>query len=294
MAGLVSMTGFGSAAGEAEWGAWTVEAKSVNARGLDIRVNLPPGFEALEPVAKQAAGDRFARGSVQVSVRIDTAVAAQSASINADLLSQLGDIVERREGGLTADGLATLLTVRGVVETGAPDLRALASEDAVIETLRAGFETALDGLAASRAREGEALTGVFRTLVTQLRDACAEATAAAETQPGLLRARLEQQLAEIGAREAVDADRLAAEVALSVAKADVREELDRLAAHLGTAESLIGSGAPAGRKLGFLSQEIGREANTICSKSASLALTNAGLALKALNEQFKEQAANVE
>ena len=296
MAGLTSMTGFGTARGEADWGAWSVEAKSVNGRSLDVRVSLPPGFDALERFAKSEAAKRFSRGNLQVAVRIDLSDSAGDTNVDTALLDQLTAQVTKQlgVGSLSAEAVATLMTVRGVVDTGGTDLRSLAQDKAVLSPLQAGIAEALDALAASRAEEGRALHEMMTDLVAEFRSAIATSSQAAETQPGLLRDRLVQQLDEIGAREAVDADRLAAEIALSVAKADVREELDRLNAHLATAETLLAGGSPVGRKLDFLSQEIGREANTLCSKSASLDLTNAGLALKTLNDQFKEQAANVE
>ena len=296
MAGLTSMTGFGAARGEADWGAWSVEAKSVNGRSLDMRVSVPPGFDALERFAKSEAAKRFSRGNLQVAVRIDLSDSAGGTNVDTALLDQLTAQVTKQlgVGSLSAEAVATLMTVRGVVDTGGTDLRSLAQDKAVLSPLQAGIAEALDALAASRAEEGRALHEMMTDLVAEFRSAVATSSQAAETQPGLLRDRLVQQLDEIGAREAVDADRLATEVALSVAKADVREELDRLNAHLATAETLLAGGSPIGRKLDFLSQEIGREANTLCSKSASLDLTNAGLALKTLNDQFKEQAVNVE
>lgn len=296
MAGLTSMTGFGAARGEADWGAWSIEAKSVNGRSLDVRVSVPPGFDALERFAKSEAGKRFSRGNLQVAVRIDLSDSAGSANVDTALLDQLAAQVTKQLGigSLSAEAVATLMTVRGVVDTGGTDLRSLAQDEAVLAPLQAGIADALDALAAARAEEGRALDELMTGLIAEFHNAVAASAEAAETQPAILRDRLVQQLEEIGAREAVDADRLAAEIALSVAKADVREELDRLNAHLATAETLLAGGSPVGRKLDFLSQEIGREANTLCSKSASLDLTNAGLALKTLNDQFKEQAANVE
>lgn len=296
MTNLSSMTGFGSASGEADWGSWSIEAKSVNGRGLDVRVNYPPGFEALDRAAKAAASARFNRGNLQLAVRVEPALSAGGSTINFPLLQTLMETVQRSSDGtgLSAEAMAQLLQVRGVVEAGTPDLRALAGDDTIVGALQAGLEQALDSLAAARADEGRDQDALLHRLIAEMREAAERAQTAAATQPGLLRQRLETQLAAIDAADKVDADRLAVEIALSVAKADVREELDRLAAHFIEANKLLEGGSPVGRKLDFLSQEIGRESNTLCSKSASLDLTNAGLALKALNDQFKEQAANVE
>lgn len=292
-----SMTGFGSARGEAPWGSWTVEAKSVNGRGLDVRVNTPPGLDRLDAAARKLAGERFRRGNLQVAIRVEMSDAAGNLSINNEILDRLVYAVRAKtdmDQPLTSEAVATLLTLKGVVETAAQDVRTLAADDAAIAVLEAGIAEALDSLAEARAREGASLLALFTALMADFRASRDAAEQAAATQPALLRERLEAQLAEIGATDKVEADRLAAEVALSVVKADVREELDRLSAHFAEADSLLAQGSPAGRKLDFLSQEIGRESNTLCSKSATLELTNAGLSLKALNDQFKEQAANVE
>lgn len=197
-------------------------------------------------------------------------------------------------GRLGHEAMAALLNVRGVVEVSSVDLRALAGEDDVVETLKRGVVDALEALFQSRRSEGQAQTTLFSDLLSDFRRTLDTCKSVALAQPGLLKTRLETQLAELDATDKVDAERLAAEITLSAAKADVREELDRLSAHFDSAQTMLDSGVPIGRKLEFLSQEIGREANTLCSKSASIELTNAGLALKALNDQFKEQAANVE
>lgn len=297
MAALSSMTGYGSAAGESEWGAWMIEARSVNGRGLDVRVNTPPGFDMLERVAKAAASERFSRGSLQVAIRIDLSGVANDLQIDEDLLDRLIALVQDRAGTDTAlppAVIAQLLSHKGVLETGSADFRALARDETVINALEDGLGVALDGLRASRLSEGDAQQALLKRLLVEFRSVTVRAAELASSQPGLLKARLEEQLAQLGAGERVDQERLAAEVALSVSKADVREELDRLAAHFDAGEALLDAGSPVGRKLDFLSQEIGREVNTLCSKSASLELTNAGLELKALNDQLKEQVANVE
>ncbi|MEM9738321.1 MAG: YicC/YloC family endoribonuclease [Pseudomonadota bacterium] len=298
MAGAVhSMTGFGAAHGDAEWGSWSVEAKSVNGRSLDVRVNTPPGFDSLEPVAKTAASARLSRGNIQIAVRIEPSTPDIGSSVNGPLLDSLIETVQARlatRHKARPTWIATLMTIRGVVEPASNDLRALASSETVVRTLKNGIVAALDQLVAARSLEGQSQVKLFRDLLGNFQATAKSATDAAAEQPAKLKARLETQLAELGAADKVDGERLATEVALSAAKADVREELDRLDAHFNTAQSLLEQGSPIGRKLDFLSQEIGREANTLCSKSASIELTNAGLTLKALNDQFKEQAANVE
>ena len=295
MSVLSGMTGFARVAGEAEWGSWAWEAKSVNGRGLDVRVNYPPGFEALDRAIKSAAPKYFKRGSLQVALRIDLASGADTATINNALLDALAAAVEKRTGtALSGDVFASLMNVKGVVEPGASSLRDLAGDETVISLLAQAGDEALKALQAERQREGGTLAELLEGLVASMEAHWRQAGDLAGTQPALLKERLTKQLDELDPDGRVDKDRMAAEIALSAAKADVREELDRLSAHFASARELLAGGSPVGRKLDFLAQELNREANTLCSKSISLDLTNAGLALKGLVDQFKEQAANVE
>nr|WP_321510555.1 YicC/YloC family endoribonuclease [uncultured Hyphomonas sp.] len=295
MSVLSGMTGFARVAGEAEWGSWAWEAKSVNGRGLDVRVNYPPGFEALDRAIKSAAPKYFKRGSLQVALRIDLASGADTATINNTLLDALAAAVEKRTGtALSGDVFASLMNVKGVVEPGASSLRDLAGDETVISLLAQAGDEALKALQAERQREGGMLAELLEGLVVSMEAHWRQAGDLAGTQPALLKERLTKQLDELDPDGRVDKDRMAAEIALSAAKADVREELDRLSAHFASARELLAGGSPVGRKLDFLAQELNREANTLCSKSISLDLTNAGLGLKGLIDQFKEQAANVE
>ncbi len=296
MAELSGMTGFARVSGEAAWGTWAWEAKSVNGRGLDLRVNLPPGFEMLERPIKAAASTRFTRGSIQVGLRIDAQAASTETFVNVALLDALVDVHRARTGrpAVRPIELAILMTARGVIDAGSIDLRTLGADADLVETLLTDGTRAIDELADSRLGEGQTLASVLDGLVDEMASQADEARVLAASQPALVRARLEKQLTELDLSGKVDADRLAAEAALAAVRADVREELDRLDAHFASARSLLATGGPAGRKLDFLSQELNREANTLCSKSVSMELTKSGLALKALVDQFKEQAANVE
>ncbi len=295
MAALSGMTGFARRAGDADWGHWAWEAKSVNGRGLDVRVATPPGFDALEKDVKAGAAKCFTRGNMQISLRVDMASDASALTVNEAVLDQLADVYHKHMGAPpNGAALATLMGIKGVVETGSVDLRALATNKAVMADLKKAGSAVIDELAVSRDGEGKALATIFRKLLTEISAQVTLAKKHAGEQPKFIKARLEKQLAEIDAEASVDAERLAVEVALSAAKADVREELDRLSAHIKTGRELLKEGSPVGRKFDFLAQEFNREANTLCSKSASLDLTNAGLSLKGLIDQFKEQAANVE
>lgn len=299
MARLFSMTGFGASAGSADWGNWTIEARSVNGRGLDVRVNVPPGFDALEPRVRQGAKARFERGNLQVSLRIEAGDGAADVEVNEAALNKLAETLDRMPGRFgrrpSRHLLATLMTINGVVSSrSGPDLRALAARDGVMDTLASGVDTALEALRSSRGDEGRVIEPVLGGLIRDMRAASEAARKAAVSLPNDLKTRLMERLDELGGLDGLSEGRLESEAALLAARADVREELDRLDAHFDSAATLIADGSPAGRKLGFLSQEIGREANTLCSKSASLDLTNAGLELKSLNDQLKEQVANVE
>jgi len=292
---LSGMTGFARVTGEASWGAWAWEAKSVNGRSLDVRVNYPPGFDALEREVKAMATERFNRGSLQVSLRIDMASGAGGVVIDHVLLGTLAEAARKALGAdLTPEAIATLMTLKGVVETGSSSLRDLAADETAMAAISAGAKLAVDQLAEGRRAEGADLLGLLSGHLDQIESLAAEATKIAATQPGLIKAKLLKQLEDLDREGRVDAERLAAEVALSAARADVREELDRLSAHVKSGRDLLKAGSPAGRKIDFLAQELNREANTLCSKSASLDLTNAGLSLKGVIDQFKEQAANVE
>jgi len=294
---LSGMTGFGRSAGEADWGTWVWEAKSVNGRGLDVRVNVPNGLEVLERAAKTFAAERLQRGNLQVSLRVELTNASEM-GLNERALDVLITHFQARTGAVP-DGvaLATLMTSRPVQEasgSSSDTLRAMGQDEATLSELTASLTAAMEELAAARLAEGAAVADVLSGLLDHMTDLLADASALADTHPQLLKDRLTARLQDLGAEDAVDADRLAVEAALSAAKADVREELDRLAAHIETGWVHLAAGSPIGRKLDFLAQEMNREANTLCAKSISIDLTNAGLGLKAVIDQFKEQAANVE
>jgi len=293
------MTGFGRASGQAEWGHWAVEAKSVNGRGLDVRVNVPPGFDRLEAFIREQARARFHRGSLQVALRIDLAETS-ALSVNRAALDELMDVwrelTGREKGQPGGPAVASLLGVRGIVEasSGTGSLRDLVERDDVLEMLSGGIAQALDGLRTARQAEGASLHGLLSGLLDEMMMHLRAAAQASQAAPSDLKQKLETRIADLGGVSSLDPGRLEAEIVLAAAKADVREEIDRLAAHFQSAHELLGSEGAVGRKLDFLAQELMREANTLCSKSTSLALTNAGLGLKTLIDQFKEQAANVE
>jgi uncharacterized protein (TIGR00255 family) len=295
---LSSMTGFARHTGTLPDGTGFVwELRSVNGRGLDLRLRLPPGLDALESQLREAMATRFKRGNVSASLTLKREDRAPRLTPDPAVLAQAIELVlsvAARIPGCPPPRAEAVLALPGVLR--AEVVEPTESEEIAKQTaLLAGFELALAELALSRQLEGEKLSSILATLLDEiaaLRDAAA---AAAAEQPAAHRARLAGALRDLleGERR-VPEERLAAEVALLAQRSDVREELDRLAAHIAAARGFLAAGEVMGRKLEFLTQEFGREANTLGAKSSSLALTRLSLDLKAAIERLREQAANLE
>ena len=294
MLSLSSMTGFARAEGSAGDWTWAIEARSVNGRNLEVRFRGPSGFDNLERVAREAAQARFRRGQISVSLQARRAEGACAIRINQEQLDRYLALAEAlaKSGRAWLPSPDGLLGLRGVVEAAEidddTDARA-ALESAVGESLTQAF----DALKASRQAEGAALAAVLGGLVDRIEALTGEAGTEAATQGPAIRDRFARRLSEL-LGEAAPADRVMQEAAVMAVKADVREELDRLAGHVSAARSLLADGAGVGRRLDFLTQEFMREANTLCSKSATTGLTRTGLALKAAIDQLREQVQNVE
>ncbi len=294
---FASMTGFAESTGSHEGLRWRWEVKSVNSRSLDLRLRIPPGYDALEPPVRRLAGERFLRGALQISLSIELAEGARGLTVDAVALASAIKIARElaADTGLAPARVDGLLALKGVIvaDDGIPALDPVArgSRDAaLLESLGLAF----DKLAKERAREGGKLAALLKAQVEAIERLVEEAGGLAAAQPEALKARLKTQIGELLEGGNIAEDRLAQEVALLAVKADVREELDRLTAHVQDARALVAQGKGVGRKLDFLAQEFNREANTLCSKSADIALTRNGLALKAVIDQFREQAQNVE
>ena len=292
---LSGMTGFARVEGSHGPWSWSVEARSVNGRNLEARFRGPQGFDALERAAREAAQSRFQRGQINIGLQARRAEAAGGARINSEALERYlavaADLTRTgRAQPPTADGLLTLKgVIEGAEEDDDPETRA-AVEAAMAQSIGA----ALDGLKAARRQEGAALTPVLSGAVDRIDALVAQAETEATAQTNAIRERFSRRLAELlGDTSGMD-ERIVQEAAILATKADVREELDRLASHVAAARGLIGGGGAAGRKLDFLAQEFMREANTLCSKSATTTLTATGLDLKAVIEQLREQIQNVE
>ena len=290
-----SMTGFARAAEQGEWGSYVWETKSVNGKGLDLRINVPNGYEAVEKAIKTYAASLFSRGSFQISLKIEMSGGQTEVAINEDILSSLMAAYERADGTMaTGPALATLMGMKGVVETKAVAANAIIHDDEALAGIIETGCTALDALHADRLAEGGKLYAMLARQLNEIETLTANAAEHAPEQAQALAERYRQRIRELDTEKAVTEERLAAEIAVLAAKADVQEELDRLIAHVASGRELLDSTMAVGRNIGFLAQELNREANTLCAKSASMDLTNTGLALKSVIDQFKEQAANVE
>lgn len=295
MSGLSGMTGFARAEGAAGGWSWAVEARSVNGRNLEVRFRGPPGFEGLDRTVRELAQARLQRGQVTVGLQARRAEGDQppprvNPQVLDHYLAAARELVGRGAAAPAADGL---LALRGVLET---------AEEADDPEARAGLETAmaasiaeaLDGLKAARLAEGAGLAPVLAGLVDAIAALVGAAEAEAAAQTEAIRERFARRMRELAPDVQGLEERIVQEAAALAVRADVREELDRLTAHLAAARALLAGPGPAGRKLDFLMQEFMREANTLCSKSATNALTAVGLDLKATIEQLREQVQNVE
>jgi uncharacterized protein (TIGR00255 family) len=293
---IVSMTGFAEAHGTRGNLRWRWEVKSVNGRGLELRLRTPPGFEGIEAAARMLANERFRRGNLQATLTLEPQEGGRGLRIDAAALAAAVKIAQEvaAETSLQPARVDGILALKGVIvqdEAMTPDPAERADREAVVvESLAA----ALDALRRARRNEGAKLSAVLGAILGDIERLTHEAAGLASVQPKALRDRLAAQIKDLLGASALPEERLAQEAALLAVRADVREELDRLTAHVQEARALMGSGEAVGRKLDFLSQEFNREANTLCSKSSDIQLTKIGLALKAAIDQFREQAQNVE
>jgi uncharacterized protein (TIGR00255 family) len=293
---LSSMTGFARGHGVSGSYAWAWEVKSVNGKGLDLRLRLPSGWDAIEAAVRARAAERLARGSIQANLTVERSGAAPVVHINTAVLEAI--MATARELFSRIDtappSLDGLLALKGVMEVS--EAEESEEERRVAETAAvAGFIGLLGALTEMRQREGAALGRVLSTRLSEIGALAQRAELVPGRRPEAIRVRLAEQVAALLAQsDRFDADRLHQEAILIATKADVREELDRLAAHVAQAQQLIEHGGPIGRRLDFLAQELNREANTLCAKANDVELTNIGLELKAAVEQFREQVQNVE
>lgn len=293
---LSSMTGFARGHGVCGSYAWGWELKSVNAKGLEVRLRLPPGWDAVEAPVRAKASEVLARGSVYGTLTVSREGVTPTVQVNEPVLQAVLSTLQRLSERVQAapPALEGILALKGVIEVSEPhesedDKRA--AEAAIIE----GFATVVKGLGEMRRHEGDALGRILSGRLEEIDALAARADAAPGRQPEAVRERLKAQIATLmETSDRFDPDRLHQEAILIASKADVREELDRLAAHVEQARGLLRKGGAVGRRLDFLSQELNREANTLCAKANDMELTNVGLELKSVVEQFREQVQNLE
>jgi len=292
--GIASMTGFARTEGDGLGISWVWEIKSVNGKSLDLRLRLAQGFDALEPQLRALLAQRFRRGNFSASLAV-TRTAPAVLRVNREALAQLVALMNELAGKIEAapPRLDGLLALRGVVESVEEESDTILDErrQAVLNS----WATGLDRLALARVEEGARLAVVLRTQLAEIAALVDAATGCAAIQPAAIRERLRTMLVSVADLvPSMLEDRVAQEMALLIARSDVREELERLRAHIDQAADLLLQEAAVGRRLDFLCQELNREANTLCSKSADIELTRVGLALKAAAEQFREQVQNIE
>ncbi len=293
---LQSMTGFARSDGVSVGQRWTWELRSVNGKGLDIRLRLPPGLERLENVVRERAGKRFSRGSCSFNLTITREHAAGGLRINDDVLTAVIEAMRHVAGRIDAapPRLDGILALKGVLETSDPieDEERRATLDAA---LLGGLELALSDLEKARAVEGRATADVLFAQLDEIERLTHAAEACPARRPEVIRDRLADQVRELlNGAPMLDPQRLYQEAIMIATRADIREELDRLTTHVAQGRQLLDTGGPVGRRLDFLAQEFNRETNTLCSKSNDKALTAIGLDLKAVVDQLREQIQNIE
>jgi uncharacterized protein (TIGR00255 family) len=291
---LSSMTGFSRVDGAHEGWRYVWEVRSVNGRGLEWRARLPAGFDALEPEMRKCAKEKLSRGSLNIGLMLNTDRPATSYRVNEAMLGDALAMIEkiRMQVDCAPPQAEGLLALRGVIEQAEEDM----SEEAhagLCAALLASFDKALDGLVAARRAEGAAMAAVLAGHVETIEHLTNDAAANASATPAAIRDRIAAQLKEL-LDGALPDERIAQEASMLAIKADVREELDRLASHVEAGRALLAKQGPVGRDLDFLMQEFNREANTLCSKAQDMDLKRIGLDLKRVIDQLREQVQNIE
>lgn len=291
-----SMTGFARADGRGAGLSWHWEVKTVNGRGLDVRLRMPPGFDSLEQPVRDACQKRLGRGACTVTLNIEQETTGSEIRLNEAVLLQVAAALDRaaelcKAAPATLDGI---LAIRGVLEQREPQL-----DEAALEVrnalLLASLNNALDGGVEARIREGTRIAATLESQIAEIALLTREAEGSPQRTPERIAQRLKEQVERLFQNvPQLDPDRLHQEAMLIATRADIAEELQRLNSHVAAARELMAETAPAGRKLDFLAQELNREANTLCSKANDAELTRVGLKLKAVIDQLREQVQNIE
>lgn len=294
---ISSMTGFARADGSTDGLSWIWESRSVNGRGLDVRLRLPPGYEALEIPARDAVAKRFARGSISLSLSIEKQQTNGAIRLNEQVLADVIKAADRVStlSGATKPDAAQLLMIKGVLETSDQATEDAAARASREKTILQSLEGALDKLGEARRAEGARLGGVIHDQISQIEQLAATVRVSPSRAPEAVMTRLKDAIARlVDTTAALDDQRLHQEAVLIATRADVEEELQRLSAHVAAARDILAERGSVGRKLDFLAQEFNREANTLCSKANAVDITRLGLQLKTVIDQFREQVQNVE
>jgi uncharacterized protein (TIGR00255 family) len=294
---ISSMTGFARTDGSADGLTWIWEARSVNGRGLDVRLRLPPGYEALEVAARDAVSKRFARGNIALSLSIEKQLTNGIVRLNEQVLADVikaADRVAALSGAARPDA-AQFLMIKGVLETADQAPEDKAARETRERAIAQSLDVALEKLSEARRAEGARLDGVIVEQVAQIDQLAASVRASPSRSPDAIMARLKDAIGRlVDATATLDGERLHQEAVLIATRADVEEELQRLTAHVAAARDILNEQGSVGRKLDFLAQEFNREANTLCSKANAVDVTRLGLQLKTVIDQFREQVQNVE
>jgi uncharacterized protein (TIGR00255 family) len=293
---LSSMTGFARSHGASGPYTFEWELKSVNAKGFDLRLRLPQGWDEVEALARKRAGELLSRGTIYANLNLKRASAASVVRVNEDVLGSIVKVAGTLAGKLdaVAPSIDGLLAIKGVIEIAQPESDE-AEDRAAKDAAVAAFDLALNDLVDMRRREGVSLGQVLWQRIDEIELLAGKAEAAPGRKADAVRARLAEQVAALlESSDRFDPDRLNQEALLIAAKADIREELDRIASHISQAREMIAKGGAVGRRLDFLAQEFHREVNTCCSKSNDIELTNTALEMKNVVEQFREQVQNLE
>jgi uncharacterized protein (TIGR00255 family) len=293
---LSSMTGFARSHGTSGPYAFEWELKSVNAKGFDLRVRLPPGWDEIEAPARKRAAEVLSRGTVYANLNVKRAGSLSTVRVNEEVLASIVKVAGELAGRIdaVAPSIDGLLAIKGVIEVVEPESDEEEDKAAKLAVAIA-FDEALTALVEMRKREGVTLGQILSQRMDEIEILAKKAEAAPGRKPEAIKARLAEQIAALlESSDRFDSDRLNQEAIMIAAKADIREELDRIASHISQAREMIANGGAVGRRLDFLAQEFNREVNTCCSKSNDLELTNTGLAMKNVVEQFREQVQNLE
>ncbi|MEZ5925081.1 MAG: YicC/YloC family endoribonuclease [Hyphomicrobiaceae bacterium] len=291
-----SMTGFARAEGSLGVDAWHWEARSVNGRSLEIRLRLPAGLEALETRVREICARRLSRGNCNITLAWQRSVAATSVRLNEAVLADVAKAIEKAQAICPAapPTLDGILALRGVLETVETE-ESEAAIEARNSKMLADLERTLDALVVARGREGERLAGVLNGLIDETERLTRALDEAPQRAPEHILARLKDAIARLQqATPELVPERLHQEAMLIATRIDVTEEIARLKSHIEEARVLLAAAEPVGRRLDFLTQELNREANTVCSKANDTALTRIGLDLKAVIDQLREQVQNIE